>query len=276
MKVFIIALALFFSQNMVFAKDKEKQALYTYAYSDKPINFNQRQYLRYIRPQLEAIIAGFYDIIKKSHSEQENILDFRKSFLSHTDKINQLYKRCFSVSFDCDKTDWSKLHHMNLKLNKLAHGFRVKSEKLNEQQEKFLDQLLTFQSKLRVEVSSHMKLFESQYISGKFSDKLLAHFTTLEKFTAANLDLLMTGTVDKVDYQLFYSLWKNFISPIETGLNKRTAVNVLKKELVKLNVQWNGFHFQVDRKHFNVDSDIKRVIKNIHRRWTNILKVIVG
>lgn len=255
--------------------NKEK-ALYTYNYSEKPINFNMRQYNRYIHPQLTAIVDGFYAIIEKSHPEQKSILNFRKNYRVHSKSIKEIYKKCFNISFDCEKADWANLHSKLLELSQLIYGFRIDTDSVKTKHEYFLDTLLTLQSNIRTSIGDHLKNFESQYVTGKLSDKLLAEFTQFDNFTKTNLDLLMTRTIDKNNYELFYTLWKNFIYPIENGLEQKRTIEILKKELVELNVQWNGFHFQVDRKHFNVNNDINRIIKNIHRRWTNVLKIIVG
>jgi hypothetical protein len=258
------------------AKKAKAKPLYTYGYSDKAINFNMRQYNRYIEPQLTAIVDGFYAIIEKSHPEQKHVLEFRRNFKAHSSSIKKIYKKCFNISFDCEKTDWATLHTKLLELSQLIYGFRIGSDEIKTNQEFFMDTLLTFQSKVRMNISKHLKNFESQYVTGKLTDNLLSEFTQFDNFTKTNLDLLMTGTIDKNNYQLFYNLWKNFVFPIEEGLAESRSIEILKKELVDLNVQWNNFHFQVDRKHFNVPKDISRTIKNIHRRWTNILKIIVG
>lgn len=272
MRVFLL-LCLLLSFKPAFSKEK---ALYTYNYSEKPINFNYTQYIRWIRPQLQSIVTNFYDILRDSHPEQKHILIFRERLFSQSRKITALYQKCFNVAFDCEKTDWRDMHTMLLDLSRQVHTFSISEKELHPENEEFLDQLLTFQSQLRTNIGKHLTMFENQMINGQYTDALLADFVLVSSYTKTNLNLLMTGTIDKTNYHLFYGLWKNFIDPIEQSLLRDTSIEVMKKELVELNIQWNGFHFQVDRKHFNVKSEIKRVIKNIHRRWTNILKVIVG
>lgn len=255
----------------------QKKALYTYNYSDEPIKFNSNQFIKYIHPQLESIVEGFYEIVRDSHPEQKHILIFRERIIAQSQAITTLYQKCFNVSFDCERKDWRDMHDMLLQFSKEVHTFTIDTQSISNQDEIFIDQLVTFQSKLRTDVGHYLKKFEDQMINGNFTDTLLSDFVLIQSFTKTNLDMIMTGTVDRANYRLFYGLWKNFIAPIEQGLKNKTTAEQLKKELVELNIQWNGFHHQVDRNHFSVkNKNINRIIKNIHRRWTNILKVIVG
>ena len=84
---------------------------------------------------------------------------------------------------------------------------------------------------------------------GKPTDLLAHQFERILSFAQANLDILMTSLMDKSDHKLFYGLWRNFVAPIQEGLKSKKGKERLKKTLAKLNVQWNGFHFQVDREH---------------------------
>ena len=86
----------------------------------------------------------------------------------------------------------------------------------------------------------------------------------------------MTAMIDNPKNQIFYALWKNFISHVEDYLIESDGKDKLKKTLVDLNVQWNSFHFQIEREHIHVQSKIKRLVKQMHRRWTLVLKIIVG
>lgn len=66
----------------------------------------------------------------------------------------------------------------------------------------------------------------------------------------------------------------SFIHPLKRYLNSPSKKNTLVKDLERLNMSWNGFNMKVTHETLKNKKSIK-IIQKIHRRWNNILKVIL-
>lgn len=258
------------------SKSEDKKGLYTYSYNNKDIYFNSNQYHRYIEPQLETLVENFYSVIKDSHPVQKDILVFRKDFLKQSNSIRKELANCFTPTFDCEGQQWREIHQKTLVLNQIVTNFNIQINSLKIKHERFLDNYMSFVSNARPRIFKFLSLIEKQIISGDFKDNLSHEFISTYTFINTNLNLLMTSLIDNPKNRIFYGLWNNFIGPIESYLKDQSGKDKLKKTLVDLNVQWNSFHFQIDREHISMDPKAKRMLKQMHRRWTLVLKVIVG
>ena len=258
---------------------KAKQAIapqYSYGYSKKPIKINARQYEKYIRPQLSSLTESFYSLVEKAHPTQKEVLIWRKEILSKMKSTKLLLSKCFNRSFDCNQNDWTQIYEHLLSINKLALSFKPQFELYTIENEIFVDKFLKFLPEFRLSIHKYIQKFESYHVENWYHDELSNNFVQLSVFAETNLSLIMTGIMEERDRDLFYSLWQNFIKFIESKILDNRDLNALKANLERLNILWNNFHYQIERDHITVGPEKKRVLRNMHTRWTRVLKIIVG
>lgn len=243
------------------------------AYTSKQISLSDYEFRRYVRPQLRSISQDYQTLL---FSLNPHIKSFKSSY--------NLIKRLFILRNDiyknCDENFINeKCYEVITKMKKNLENLiddKVDpySFKMDNKDEKISIQLNyeLFQSKvLRLYTSVQNLVFQKEIIDFLIFDKLKIINQLNQVYSEFNL-LLLNVSRKEVRAE-FIAYWNGFIKPVTEYIIIENRMNYFKKNITKLNVNWNLLNVKLTKRNIPISKQVKTLLNIMHNRWNNILKV---
>lgn len=250
-----------------------------YYFSKKKNNFSEREFRRYIRPQIRSIVQEYYFILKKMDPYPGNSINFQN-------KILQIVQRWDKGRTDCAKTNELtcqkvlKTLHKNLRsLDKST--FSLMNKKINLSKKKIearlkmndeLGKILNLNYQILHILEENLIIYSQTYVPQKKWDKIDHHLQKI-LFHSGNLLTLFLDTKLKRNFEF---LRINFIQNLEKKIIFEKDQDYILTRLGDLNIAWNSFHMRISKGDYKLDKGSKKILKNMHSRWNSILKIILA
>ena len=245
------------------------------SYTAKDINLSKYSFNRYVRPQLINIAHDYQTLLIILNPELKSLSQFSKIFSAlktHSLKLQEKYK---SKDFEGAEVELSK------SIDKLAAGVKL------------LEKIPDLKNKKHFTTEDVLQSFSQfQEFKKYFYDLYILYQNTLFMVQAkvelpvplhkihnqlrtsyTQFNLLLLDTSDERFKKDFIAFWNDFINPV---LNLILPHNDKKFFLVKLNdlnLRLNFLNVSLTKRNKKITKQTKTILKIIHRRWNNILKV---
>ncbi|MGB0454497.1 MAG: hypothetical protein ACPGJV_12375 [Bacteriovoracaceae bacterium] len=252
---------------------------YNFIYDQKPIKLSKRNYLKNVRPQMRSLIQDFYKVIKTRSPVQKTLYQYKSKVLDSIEELQVQTKNCIKGKAFCLKEELEKITEDLVSLDQNIFKLSKELKIENKGPDLAFDKIFTRLSKMRQD------LFELQKLSHQSIIKLSKPASSLDSLHQINAGLKtlctyyllsLTAYSDEDAKDLFYQVNVNFISELDQIMRSASPQDRLIQKLGNLNVRWNSFHHQIEKRHVPIDEKVRSLAKVLHRRWTLILKYIIG
>lgn len=246
-----------------------------FAYSTQNMHLNSFEYNRYVRPQLISITGDYYTLLSIMNPELKAL----SSLYVNYQKLKKTYRRLELACKAQRRVECSKL---SLKIRDLLIS---KSSVLNtrfnlKEKDHFnpnnlvssFDHSLTFRGHY-FKLKDLVERFHFLMIFGMF-DKNLLYKLKKEIIVSENyFNIYLIELSDNRFRVEFNSFWSEFIKPVNNFILFDDNVKVFKEKLGDLNLRLHFLNVVLTKRNKDVNKQALTLLKVIHRRWNNILKV---
>lgn len=246
-----------------------------FGYSKSDINLTRFEFNRYVKPQLISITQDYYTLVSILNPELKS---FRK--LSSTyQKLKKLQNK-IEVICTQDKIDRCSIVTMEL-IDVLNSQRNILEEKLDfTKKEQFtaddllhsFDQLFTLRShhlKIQEKAQHFFFLLQLDQLNTPAIFEMKKEIVTSENL----LNDFLIKCSDRRFRTEFTSFWSDFIRPVNNAILVRDDMNLFEKKLGDLNLRLHFLNVVLTKRNKPISKQAKTLLKVIHRRWNNVLKV---
>lgn len=239
------------------------------------------RYRAYIRPQLRSIRAEFYQLLKRVRPNHDYLIDLK----THSERIEGTWRswneECIEVTEDCLSglnTLYSQVQRLDVQLMELQGHSLLSFSDLGAQSEEIFDLSKTFDDmslttyRILHYIEQMRILTETPYLrENELKSSINRHIDRLRTFS----EIVLTSLVSHKYKDLFDSLWRNYIRPIDREILGKNNPEYLMIYLERLNHSFNEFHMRLSKGRHQLPEEELKMINTIHRRWNTILRILV-
>ena len=256
----------------------------SFCFTLKKTTLTQRQFSRWVHPQVRNIVHEFYTILKKIDGIHGGLIEIKNKILKVTLHWEEWKKTCLPLLPPCHgqlKQSYETMRQVNVLIGPLQRElFHIPPSTISEKIDARihlafqLDRLATFSYQI-------LHLLEGMMMSTRIP---YAHpppppsedpFGQLLHNMLLTSELTITGQVDKKIKEEFDYLWANFIKVLELYVVFKRQKDYLVKGLETFNISWNSFHMKLSKDHNKLPRHLLNTLKIMHGRWNSILKIIL-
>lgn len=247
----------------------------TIAYAPEDLSVTQFEFNRYVKPQLKSIVQDYKTLIFILNPELKVM---KESFLLK----NKLTKLVFTVKDKCfiTKEDkcFSKIEEISIILKDLKKSSYSKVD-FNKIEHLTIDEKIRAQNQLsalnqeitktETEIDNFImeaKLLSPKFIKTKNIKNQMNNIVTI-------FDLFILQSSDNRFQEDFTTYWSSFVKPIERNVIIRNSKQYFLSNINDLNIRWNALNVRLTKRDFLIPKQAKTLLKIMHNRWNNILKV---
>ena len=244
------------------------------SYRLKNIKLTDYEFSRYIKPQLNSISQEYYNLLSLLNPEFKNV---KGTFYLSRD----IYKLSLSLSKVCSNKNnpscISLIDGLIKKTNQiisLNSSYFVLNKKKFLSGQSFINSLISYNNFFGhiMNLNSKLRDFKYFYFSEiNFKQTMNLEKSILETINLYNLYLLHTS--DNRFKQKFTSYWNGFIRPVNEIILPLSDKNHFIRKINDFNIKWNELNVQLTKKNKPISKQVKTLLKVMHNRWNNILKV---
>jgi hypothetical protein len=110
------------------------------------------------------------------------------------------------------------------------------------------------------------KLLSPKFIKTKNIKNQMNNIVTI-------FDLFILQSSDNRFQEDFTTYWSSFVKPIERNVIIRNSKQYFLSNINDLNIRWNALNVRLTKRDFLIPKQAKTLLKIMHNRWNNILKV---
>lgn len=248
----------------------------TMAYEATDIKLNDFEFKRYVKPQLNSISQDFFSIYFILNPENKELKSFTKSLLKITSDLKVKHQYCYK-KFEKSKC----LKH----LDDLINFFEMNVKTIEESPNLFTKEHFSLEDNLiaQREFEKLYSHFHSTYIR-ILNYRFLAGSIIPESFSMHKIQFelnqlysyLMVYLIASSDQRFkidFNSFWALFINPANQLVLAKNDKNLFISKLNKFNIQFNTLNMMLTKRNKPIPSQVSTLLKIMHNRWNNILKV---
>ena len=262
--------------------------------TQKNTKISSQSYLKYIKPQLKNMLSEFFDVLIMEEREFKRFIPVRKKMKVINMRIINLASYCSEEIIVCKAElariaqEYQPLEAQLFQIEKSLTQIQKQSEEEKEEKNSSFKALweVSQRSKTRKDIY-HLSLDFTNIHNLISSLELNLRKKKFDKISYQKLKQESSDLVKKIDFaiwkmipaekqDIFKAVWANFFHKIEKHALASTKPQYFKKNLETLNFNWNLFHIQMAKGHLKTKKRVVSMIRQIHRRWNSILKLILG
>ncbi len=278
------------------------EARATFSFDNQKAEVNEREFHRYVLPQLKSIQKEFFILFQDFHPSYRNMIKGNNVIQLALDDLERYQEKCDEKSEDLKSpgdskiTDYCFSLFKNLKTSWLKVGefinkvsLSIPPDKIPSKKNKNLNnKKYSLHVSRDIEMENRLeKLFKNQIrIQNKISQ---FHILKGSSFKFPTLDAIKVQVEQfSRSYQFFFlsaleedirevysSVFRYFLEPLQKHVISSKESNYLLKNIEPLNIAWNTFHMRISKTDIQTSAATKKLATQIHRRWVSILKIIL-
>lgn len=233
---------------------------------DENLNLRPKTFIRFVHPQLKSINQNFYSLLK--------ILDLRYHTL--------VEGRTVVLSLSPDSFSLEELHAQVLHLESIVNSLKKpkKSSPSITLEDPFALNVLHLHKKI-TELLSQIQRILFMYPDMVNSDKKQKENQLSLAISRLQISYhkLFLSPLKKEIRKITAEFYHSFILPTEKHIlqeeSKEKARQYFLKHSETLNFSWNNFYMKISKGRSRQSPKALTIGKTIHRRWSNILKIIM-
>jgi hypothetical protein len=253
-----------------------------FLYEKNKIQLADRNFKKYIIPQLRAIKQEYFLLLRKLHPLHDNTIKLYTQLSSTEKTFSNFSSECSQITAEC-LTSLKGLYLQTRKLDNLISRMQTKEVNLKKaaglHQTEALLQLISSLGQMGNNNYRLMHALEEYILTSNtsffpyYDGKTLIEPTIHEMLLSSELLLnqLLTGEL-KED---FHAVWMHFFRSIDERIIYKKNKVFLLKRLEGLNLAWNTFHMKMTKGNHNLPKNLVSLIKIMHNRWNSCLKIIL-
>jgi hypothetical protein len=245
------------------------------SYGPKDLDVTTFEYNRYVKPQLKSIIQDYTTLIiilnpqlkvlKKSFSLKKKLskLEYSLKDKCYLTKENHCFNKIREISTLLNKLKQNSYNKVDFdKVKNLTIDEKIKAQNLLVS---FFQEITKAQLVIE-NLILEGKLLSPKLIVSKPIKKLITNITTF-------FDLFILQASDNRFQDEFTTYWSSFVKPVERNILIRNDKQFFLSNINDLNIRWNALNIRLTKRNFSLPKQAKTLLKIMHNRWNNILKV---
>ncbi len=256
----VLCLFIFFSLN-------------AWSYAPKDINLSTFEFNRYVKPQLISISQDYQTLVIALNPEL-------KAFKPVAKKLQNIKEKSLSLNLKSSNKDLI-IQKYNYLLSELNSIIKLSAKKpiLHDKKYFSADELhMSFKyfNAFRASLLNIYQLIENDYSLYKAGIKQIRSGHVLgNKINLLQNDFqtFILAASDNRFKTEFLSFWSDFIRPVNNIVLPQNNQSVFISKLNDLNLRLNVLNVVLTKRNKRISPQTKTLLKIIHRRWNNILKV---
>lgn len=251
-----------------------------FAYGPKDINLNDFEYRRYVTPQLTSISQDFITLIMLINPELNDLKPIFSKFRSLHTQLLIADTKCSAKSIErCEKS----LNEAKKLTNQIISHLKTPPSLIDKENFTTEDIMISNDHfhKLKNEIyafyldlDNFIFLKDSQIQNVK-SYKGYSYFPTQSKKLFASFFNYIFVSSDNRFRDEFISFWNEFYTTTIFHILKGGGQKIFLKKLNELNVRLNILNIVLTKRNHKISKPTATLLKVIHRRWNNVLKVTI-
>lgn len=244
---------------------------------------SDQTFRRFVLRQLKSMHIEFFFVIKKLHPDAEDLISLRERLLFMQKDFLRWRNDCQLKNLSC-LAQLTELYRQCKNLDQTI--LRIQENKLMLKDVKDPSDIdirlqiyssLTDMAKTNSEILHSLELgmmvSETPYFALMPAQQDYSHLIHRMLLMA---ELNMTALLGSPLREEFYSLWSNFIKPIEFHILENEDKNYYLNRMEELNIYWNNFHKNLSKTHENeLSSPVLSTVRIMHNRWNSLLRLIL-
>lgn len=287
-KVFLVFFTLMISQSTsaqmrLPTAQQSDQEVSLKSFGGRKLSMTDETFRRFVIRQLKSMHVEFFFVIKKLHPDaaelislRERLMYMQKDFLRWRNdcqskninclpQLRELYRQCKNLDQTILRLQESKLMLSDVKD---ASDIDIRLQIYSS-----LTEMVKTNSEILHSLELTMMVTETPYFSLMPPQQDFSHLIHRMLLMA---ELNMTALLGSPLREEFYSLWTNFIKPIEFHILENEDKNYYLNRMEELNIYWNNFHKNLSKTHQNeLSSPILSTVRVMHNRWNSLLRLIL-
>ncbi len=247
------------------------------AYSASKMQLSKREYVRYVRPQVNNLISDFFQFTQYQFVPYIEIKSLHKKYFKIEKKLNALTKidrKSYSIELtglnSLLQSTNAKLLSMKQILSKSSCAKKVGSGCLSLH--KALNKLISTNLKLISMVDHDLSVNDTIFSNSNTLLFDIKHMIIINRSHWNEFLITLVPDSYKTDYR---DVLINFINKLQYMVLIQNDIETFKFRLESLNFLWNCFNSTLTKGNLTLSNAEKKIISTIHFRWNSILKIIL-
>jgi len=276
-------------------------ATYPYLYFDPEDAVIQKEtYVRYVLPQIRSIITDFFNMLRKNHPLQRDLItiyestskletDYKeiitiinnaataaKNDNGSTEIDSALIKKIQALYYTAQKTDLAVTSFENGKINFIDGSDPAERGSYDTDGEFEVLQYLTNMSDQSYRL---IHILENALTSTDLQS--LQKFMIREQIETIVHNLYIMSLISITapmggDLKTHFNfVLINYIEPLKAKVVPASNSNILDSRFEDFNMSWNSFNMKLSKGNIILSNNILKGIQIIHQRWVSILKIVL-
>lgn len=253
------------------------------SFGGRKLSMTDETFRRFVIRQLKSMHVEFFFVIKKLHPDSAELISLRERLMYMQKDFLRWRNDCQSKNINClpqlrelyrqcKNLDQTILHLQESKLM-LSDVKDASDIDIRLQIYSSLTEMVKTNSEILHSLELTMMVSETPYFSLMPPQQDFSHLIHRMLLMA---ELNMTALLGSPLREEFYSLWTNFIKPIEFHILENEDKNYYLNRIEELNIYWNNFHKNLSKTHQNeLTSPILSTVRVMHNRWNSLLRLIL-
>lgn len=247
----------------------------TWAYGPKDINLSDYEFNRYVRPQLISITQDYYTLIISLNPELKPYKQVSKNLYSLYLSSKELKKY---KNHNNSEKPLKILKSMLKKLNTTLKSINDPPNNNNKKYftaENIVESMNTHSYFMQSFLTLYQNIQNSYFLKSANIKGAISFHDLRRKINNVHNDYqsFILASTDNRFRTEFMSFWSDFIKPVNTLILPKNDKKLFISKLNDLNLRLNILNMILTKRNKKIPPQTKTLLKIIHNRWNNILKV---
>lgn len=249
------------------------------AYTLKDQDLTPYEFQRYVRPQLKSILQDYKTLILALNQDSSYLKEDIKTFRDLISMASQIHLRCKNFSSSECFEQLNTLHSKHLQLYKGQENNLSKppnEKRLSNTEIDIQLQSWKLQEDLRQHILNTFFKLDMAVLEYELKEKVSltpAEVLNSLKNSYIMFNILLLNNINAEFKDSLHAFWLSFIRPIYQHVLIQNNQDYFQRNITELNFRVNELNAYLTKRVKGVPRQAVTMIKIIHNRWNNILKV---
>lgn len=248
------------------------------AYTLKDQDLTPYEFQRYVRPQLKSILQDYKSLILALNPDSNYLKEDIKTFRSLISMASKIHLSCNNFSSPECFEQLSTLHRKHLELYQVQEKNLNKNSPLRRSNSEVDTQLQNWklQEELRQHILNSFFKLDLAVLEYQLKEKVTLSpsevLNSLEK-SYIMFNILLLNNIKMEFKDSLHAFWLSFIRPVYKHVLIQNNQDYFQRNITEINFRLNEINAYLTKRAAGVPKQAVTMIKIIHNRWNNILKV---